>query len=72
MEQRTTTSDPVYRRREAAAYLGMSVGALAQLAYHGRGPRYAKPTPRRVYYRRSDLDAWLDGLDTTPSQRSAR
>jgi hypothetical protein len=44
---------------EAAAYSRLTVGQLAQLRYRGLGPVYLNPTPRRVLYRRSDLDAWL-------------
>lgn len=53
-------NDPIYRRPEAAVYLGITTGALAQLAYQGRGPKFYKPSPRRVYYRRSDLDSWIN------------
>jgi predicted DNA-binding transcriptional regulator AlpA len=52
--------DPLLRRPEAAAYLGTTTGSLAQLAYQGNGPKYYKPSPRRVYYRKSDLDAWIN------------
>ena len=45
---------PVLDRREAAAYLKISLGKLDQLdiskAYIGR----------RVVYRRADIDAWLE------------
>lgn len=30
---------------------GLSVGALAQLRYRGIGPRFYKPTPRKVLYK---------------------
>ena len=44
---------------EAAAYARLTVGQLAQLRYRGQGPVYLNPTPRRILYRRSDLDTWL-------------
>jgi hypothetical protein len=45
--------------REAAEYSRLTVGQLAQLRYLGRGPVYLNPTPRRILYRRSDIDTWL-------------
>lgn len=51
--------DELLTPREAAEYSRMTVGQLAQLRYLGRGPVYLNPTPRRILYRRSDVDAWL-------------
>lgn len=45
---------------EAAAYIPMQPGQLAQLRYTGRGPRFLKPTARTVLYRKGDIDEWLD------------
>lgn len=42
----------------AAAYLGMSVSYLNQARLTGRGPVYLK-IGRKVFYDRSDLDAFL-------------
>lgn len=39
---------------------GISIGALAQLRYERRGPRFFKPTPRTVLYRRADVVAWVE------------
>lgn len=39
---------------------GMSTGALAQLRYTGTGPRFYKPTPKKVLYKRSEVIAWLE------------
>jgi hypothetical protein len=51
--------DPLLTPGEAAAYARLTVGQLAQLRYRGQGPVYLNPTPRRILYRRSDLDTWL-------------
>ncbi|MCH4209868.1 helix-turn-helix transcriptional regulator [Bifidobacterium sp.] len=45
---------------EAAAYIPMQPGQLAQLRYTGTGPKFLKPTARTVLYRKGDVDAWLD------------
>ena len=36
-----------------AEITGLSIAALAQLRYQGKGPRFYKPTPRTVLYRRT-------------------
>lgn len=51
--------------REAAEYVRQSTNLLAQLRFKGQGPKYLKPTPRTVLYRRSDLDAWLNASERT-------
>jgi hypothetical protein len=40
--------------------LGLSTASLAQLRYRGNGPRYLKPTARKVLYIRADVLAWLE------------
>ncbi|MCU1362769.1 MAG: hypothetical protein JWM55_597 [Acidimicrobiaceae bacterium] len=52
---------------------GMSKGALAQLRYTGKGPRFLKPTPKTVVYVESEVIEWLEnsGRDKTSSLRSA-
>ncbi|GAA2073940.1 hypothetical protein GCM10009840_04190 [Pseudolysinimonas kribbensis] len=40
---------------------GVSIAALAQLRHRGLGPRYYKPTPRTVLYKRSEVVAWIEG-----------
>ena len=57
--------DPLLTPGEAAAYARLTVGQLAQLRYRGQGPVYLNPTPRRILYRRSDLDSWLYASERT-------
>lgn len=52
-------SDALLTPAEAARFTRLTVGQLAQLRYLGRGPVYLNPTPRRILYRRSDLENWL-------------
>lgn len=49
---------------------GTTTGALAQMRYLGRGPRFIKISNKAVRYRRSDIDAWLDSQ--TRQQTGAR
>ncbi|WP_255447151.1 helix-turn-helix transcriptional regulator [Schumannella soli] len=39
---------------------GIRTPALAQLRYRGEGPRFYKPTPRTVLYKRSEVLAWVE------------
>ena len=62
---------PYLSRKEAAQYLGISVGLLDLLAKTGTGPHRYKMGPpgrqgARVLYRRVDLDNWV----TSQSQES--
>lgn len=56
-----TANDKWFTRKEAAEYARTTVRTLATLAYQGKGPRFSKPTPHKVLYSRSDLDAWITG-----------
>lgn len=48
------------RPADVAELTGLSVAALAQLRYGGKGPRFYKPTPHSVLYKRSEVIAWLE------------
>lgn len=50
---------------EAAAYIPMPRGQLAQLRYKGKGPKFLKPTKRTVLYRKRDIDEWLNQSEHT-------
>lgn len=45
---------------EAAAYLRLKTNTLAIYRMTGEGPTYIKQSARRILYRRSDLDEWLN------------
>jgi len=53
------TTDPIRLLVEAAAYLRTPEATLYYWRHKGTGPRSMK-VGRRVVYRQSDLDAWLD------------
>ena len=44
---------------EAAAYVGLSPRTFERYRVTGEGPPYLK-VGRLVFYRRTDLDAWLE------------
>jgi excisionase family DNA binding protein len=54
-----TTDNPITMTvNEAARLLGLAPSTLAKLRLNGNGPVYCK-LGRRVVYRRSDLENWL-------------
>jgi excisionase family DNA binding protein len=60
------------RVEEASKYLGFTVSTLNKMRMAGRGPRYLK-LGNRVFYRRTDLDAYLEAMvvETTDSRARA-
>lgn len=62
MERIKASTDPdmvTMTPDDAAVYIPMEKGQLAQLRYTGHGPLFMKPSPRVVIYRKKDIDAWL-------------
>ncbi|MHB9839967.1 helix-turn-helix transcriptional regulator [Paraburkholderia terrae] len=55
----TVLADGRMDRKNAALYLGLSVKTLAIKASLGTGPKFIKRG--RVWYRKEDLDEWLNG-----------
>jgi predicted DNA-binding transcriptional regulator AlpA len=54
------TNDPItLTAAQAASILGLAPSTLAKLRLTGNGPTYCK-LGRRVVYRRTDLEAWLE------------
>ena len=53
----------VVRAREAARIVGLSESTMAKLRLNGNGPLYCK-LGRRVVYRTSDLEQWLQSRTT--------
>jgi hypothetical protein len=51
--------DPVFDVHGAAKYTGLSKSTLDKMRIFGGGPIFVKYA-RRVVYRMSDLDAWMD------------
>jgi predicted DNA-binding transcriptional regulator AlpA len=62
-EQTTATLPEVATRREVSAFTRISVPTLARWAVEGRGPSFKK-AGGRVIYRRADVLAWLENLDS--------
>lgn len=53
---------------EVSAWTGLSIGALAQLRYKGRGPDFVKLTPKTVRYMRSDVQQWIESQVRTQTR----
>lgn len=50
---------------------GMTKEHLAQLRFIGKGPKFLKPTPRKVLYRESDVLEWLEASERTSTAEGA-
>lgn len=62
MERIKIAVDPdnlTMRVPEAVVYTQITREQLAQLRFTGKGPKFLKPSPRVVLYRKKDLDDWL-------------
>jgi hypothetical protein len=55
------------RPAEVSELTGLSLGALAELRFEGKGPRFYKPSAHRVLYKREEVIAWLESTVQTPS-----
>ncbi|QJP74173.1 helix-turn-helix domain-containing protein [Burkholderia glumae] len=56
-------------RKNAALYLGLSVNTLSMYAVQGKGPQFVKRG--RVWYRKTDLDAWIVNGDVQQPEERA-
>lgn len=61
----------VLRRREAAAYCGLSEGHFSNLATKGEGPPMIALGVRARGYEIRELDAWLASLEAARRERDA-
>lgn len=70
--QSQSSSDAYLRANEAAQYMKISGGTLAEWRVKGFGPRYSK-IGRVVVYRRVDLDAYVEaGLVRSTSESTVQ
>lgn len=44
---------------------GLTIGALAQLRFTGKGPKFYKPTPKTVLYDEAEVLAWIESSART-------
>lgn len=61
--------DDLMTPADVAEELGVSIAWLAQRRYMGDGPPFTRLSPRKVRYRRAEVDAWL--IDRTETKTSA-
>lgn len=54
-----------FDRKEAAGYCGYAAASFAELACQNKGPAYLI-AGGRAWYRRADLDAWLEARRKVP------
>lgn len=59
-------------KQTAERFPMFTVAHLAQLRYTGSGPKYLRPTPRRIIYRLSDVIEWIESSERTGTAEVAR
>ncbi len=57
MEEMTSTEE-LLKPDVAAAYLRLDLPYLLRQCRVGKGPRLLMPSPRKILFRKSDLDNW--------------
>jgi len=57
--------------QEVAPMLGITVGALAQLRYEGKGPAYKRLSPRAIRYTEADVESWVESRTRTGTALAA-
>ena len=50
--------DKLYKSKDAAEYLGLTVQALERMRHRGDGPTFVQQG-RFVRYRQADIEAWV-------------
>jgi excisionase family DNA binding protein len=68
MHTETITSSTRFNRKQAAVYLGLSEGTLAVWASTGRYQLPFVKVGRKVFYRQSDLDAFIESNVVTQTR----
>jgi len=52
--------NPILSERELAAWLGISLPSVQRMRSNGRGPQFVQLSERRIGYRKSDVERWLE------------
>ncbi len=60
--------EPYILPAEAAAHAGLTTQALLRLCRSGAGPKYVKPSPKKILFLKSDIEAWKAGWLTGVSK----
>jgi len=57
--------------RQVGEWVGLTPAALSAMRFKGTGPKYRKLGPKTVRYVESDVQAWIDEAERTPSAEIA-
>jgi predicted DNA-binding transcriptional regulator AlpA len=60
----TPGTDPLLTEKDLSAWVGLSVPNLQRMRSSGTGPRFVQLSPRRIGYRKSEVEAWLTSRTT--------
>lgn len=53
-------TSPLLTEKGLSRWLGISLPSLQRLRANGNGPRFVRLSERRIAYRRTDVEDWLD------------
>lgn len=53
-----TVYEDLWAQGQAAEYLRLDVKYLMRMCRKGAGPAYLQPSPKKILFRKSDLDVW--------------
>lgn len=53
--------EPILTEKQLSGWLGISLPTLQRLRSSGAGPRFVRLSERRIGYRRSVVEQWLEG-----------
>ncbi len=51
--------DPLLNEKQLCSWLGVGQATLSRWRYAGTGPRFVHLGPRRLAYRKSEVERWL-------------
>lgn len=72
LEGSKRTPEPFISIPEALSLLpGMTKNHLAQLRFDGKGPKWYNPVGRTIYYKASEVLAWVNGGSSTEAKHNA-
>jgi predicted DNA-binding transcriptional regulator AlpA len=60
----TSGTDPLLTEKEVSVWIKVSTPNLQRMRSNGTGPRYVQLSPRRIGYRKSDVETWLSSRTT--------
>jgi hypothetical protein len=62
----------LFNIKDAARYCGLPLNYFHNLLKAGGGPAFVRPSPRRRFFFREELDRWMHGWQASTSKSARR